>query len=228
MDHARGRRRAARCGFATIAAGGTTALAGPWILGSAFATATLFGAAAAPIAAGAVLVGLGVRLVRRNHHHFRFSQTDAIRRYALGYVVETALAGKGVVSLERVTQFIQSRAGRVKVRRATVESALRQLSIEFEAPITRQGGDLFFGFRNVKRQFLASHLMRRQLGLGTTVSGGTVFDTEDSREIADKRELDAFDRALKSLPVNEGSQRPTWRGGRMGRTNDAPLGPQIE
>ena len=85
-------------------------------------------------------------------------------------MVETALAGKGVVSLERATRLIQSRAGRVKVRRAAVEAALRRLALEFDAPITSQGGDLFFGFRNVKRQFLASHLLRRELRLGPRTS----------------------------------------------------------
>ncbi len=209
MDHARERRRTARVGLGVIAAGCVTAVAGPWVLGSAFSMSTLLGAGALSLAAGGILVGFGVRLVLRNHRHFRFSQSDALRRYALGYVVETALAGKGVVSLERATRFIQRRAGKAKVQRATVASALRELALEFDAPITSQGGDLFFGFRNVKRQFLASHLLRGQLHLGSTVSGGTVFDSGDSREAAERRELDAFDRALMSSGVSDMSSQPS-------------------
>ena len=67
-----------------------------------------------------------------------------------------------------------------------------------------KGGDLFFGFRNVKRQFLASHLLRRTLRLGSTVSGSTVFDSGDSREVAWRRELDAFDWAPTSSRAETG------------------------
>jgi hypothetical protein len=134
--------------------------------------------------------------VLRHHRRFRFRQRDTLRRYALGRVFETALAGKGVVSLERTVRLIQSRAGNLPVSRPGVEAALRELAAEFEAPITRQGGDVFFGFRNVKRQFLASHLLRRELALGHTVSGETVFDTSDPPEVASARELEAFDHAL--------------------------------
>lgn len=202
MDHTRERLRSARVGLGAIAAGCVTAGVGPWVLGPALGITTILGAAALSVAAGGILVGFGARLVLRNHRRFRFSQQDALRRYAFGCVVQTALAGKGVVSLERVTGLIQRRAGKVKVRKSKVEAALRELATEFDAPITSQGGDLFFGFRNVKRQFLASHLLRRTLRLGSTVSGSTVFDSGDSREVAWRRELDAFDRA----PTSSGSE----------------------
>ncbi len=80
--------------------------------------------------------------------------------------------------------------------RAAVRRALGQLAREFDAPITRLGGDLFFGFRNVKRQFLASQIQRTRLNLGRTAGGGTVFDSGDSPMAATRRELEAFDRAL--------------------------------
>jgi len=197
MDHNRERRRRARVGMSVVVAGAATAVAGPFVLGAALAGTPLLGAAAFAIATGASLVAFGVRLVRLNHRRFRFSQPEAIRRFVLGYVIETALAGKGVVSLKRARQFIQNRAGKAKVKRATVEGALRDLAADFDAPITTQGDDLFFGFRNVKRQFLASYLMRRELRLGNTVTGATVFDSEDT-------ELQAFDREL--LPPGAGGE----------------------
>ena len=57
-------------------------------------------------------------------------------------------------------------------------------------------GDLFFGFRNVKRQFLASHVVRRQIRLGNTASGRTVFDSADSPLSGSRRDLESFDREL--------------------------------
>jgi hypothetical protein len=203
MDHAReGRRRAHR--GTVMAAGGAVLVAGvPILLGvtaAALGHAGVVGTAAAgaggALVAGGVLLALGVRELMHHHPRFRFRQRDALRRYALGHVVQTALAGKGVVSLERTVRFIQARAGKRRVSAAAVEAALRDLAEEFGAPITTEGSDVFFGFRCVKRQFLASHLMRRQLALGRTVAGEAVFDTADTAAAAAARELAVFDREM--------------------------------
>ncbi len=124
------------------------------------------------------------------------SRQDTLRRHALGLVVQTALAGKGVVSLQRAIDYLAAREGRRPARRV-VEAALRDLAFDFDAPVTTLGGDLFFGFRNLKRQFLASDLVRRRLRLGHTAGGATVFDSADTPERAAARELEAFDRELK-------------------------------
>jgi len=192
MDHLGARDRRARFGVAAGVAGLSAIASVPLLVGASVAT----GGVVAVAVAGGALLATGVQEVGRHHRRFRFRQRDTLRRYALGYVVETALAGKGVVSLERTVRFIQGRAGKQRVSRAGVEAALRELAADFDAPITTQGGDLFFGFRNLKRQFLASHLVRRQLKLGRTVSGETVFDTEDSPGLASAREFEAFDREL--------------------------------
>jgi hypothetical protein len=121
---------------------------------------------------------------------------EAYRRHALGLVVQTALAGKGVVSLQRTVEYLRLRTGR-RVAPAAVEAALRELAADFGAPATRLEGDLFFGFRNVKRQFLASQVLRRQLRLARIARGETVFDSADSVARAGERELEAFDRDLR-------------------------------
>ncbi len=126
----------------------------------------------------------------------RFRDAETLRRYALGHVFETALKGKGVVSLDGTVKVLQSRAGKWRVSRSAVEKALEQLASEFEAPITELNGDRFFGFRNVKRQFLASQVQRTRLKLERTAGGRTVFDSGDAPLVAAQRELDAFDRAL--------------------------------
>lgn len=132
----------------------------------------------------------------RRYAYFRFRDPRELRRYALGYVIQTALAGKGVVSLERTVGYLQARAGRRRVRRSAVEAALRRLAAEFDAPISEVNGELFFGFRNVKRQFLASHVVRRRIRLGRIASGRTVFDTADSPSLAAARDLESFDLEL--------------------------------
>lgn len=121
---------------------------------------------------------------------------ERLRRHAFGLVVQTALAGKGVVSLQRTVEYLRARGGRSVSRRA-VAVALRELAADFEAPRTELDGDSFFAFRNVKRQFLASELVRRRVGLARTVWGETVFDTADSPARAAERELEAFDAGLE-------------------------------
>jgi hypothetical protein len=127
---------------------------------------------------------------------FFASRRERLRRQLLGPVFQTALAGKGVVSLERARAYLRSRERRAPAR-AAVERALRELAVDFDAPVTRLDGDLFFGFRSVKRQFLASHLVRRRLRLRHTAEGEAVFDTADSRVRAAARDLEAFDRELR-------------------------------
>lgn len=132
----------------------------------------------------------------RHSIRHRFRDRRTLRRYALGHVVQTALAGKGVVSLEGTVRYLRRRVGTRRVSRAAVEGALRQLADEFDAPVTEIGGDLFFGFRNVKRQFLASRVVRRRICLGSTASGRVVYDSSDSPAAAAERELELFDAEL--------------------------------
>jgi hypothetical protein len=143
--------------------------------------------------------GLIGRLLHTVLHHpyFRYRDRRVLRRYALGHVIQTALGGKGVVSLGRTVTYLQARAGKRRVSRSAVEGALRQLAQEFDAPITEVEGELFFGFRNVKRQFLAAHVVRRQIHLARTPSGPTVFDSADSSLVASQRDLESFDRELE-------------------------------
>ena len=191
MDHARTARSRVGLGLLSIGVGAAALTGAPVLL----ATSGELGALGA-LAGGSLALAVGVRSVLRHHPYFRFRQVRTLRRYALGHVVETALAGKGVVSLQRTVRFIQGRAGKRRVKRSAVEAALRELAREFDAPITIEGDDLFFGFRHVKRQFLASRLVRKSLSLGRSVHGQTVFDSGDSPLEATERELAAFDSEL--------------------------------
>ena len=164
--------------------------------------AVLAAVAGTSAAAAFVITGKAVR--RFSTLPFvRQRSAKTLRRYALGYVFETALRGKGVVSLDRTVAYLRSRAGGRRIRRKTVETALRQLALEFEAPVIELNGDLFFGFRNVKRQFLASQVQRIRLDLERKDDGRTIFDSGDAR-IAAERELEDFDRALLEPPLPPG------------------------
>ncbi|MSR20112.1 MAG: hypothetical protein EXR91_03930 [Gemmatimonadetes bacterium] len=204
-DPMRSSRRNARREAVTLGlsvAGIVASLAAPWLMLGASIPAL----SATAVAAGAVLLGCGRNVLGaiQRHRRFRSRHTPTVRRYLLGLVIQTALAGKGGVSLDRAVRYIAARMEETPVRRDVVERALRELASELDAPITEFAGDLFFGFRNVKRPFLASLLVRRREHLGRTVSGATVFDTADSPLMAAARGLEAFDRALL-----EGTVAPT-------------------
>ena len=159
-------------------------------------------AGVAGASAGAAFAVSGSLLRRLSRlPRFRRRHPETLRRYALGYVFETALKGKGVVSLDRTVAYLRARTGDGRIPRRRVEGALRRLAQEFDAPVTELNGDLFFGFRNVKRQFLASQVQRDRLKLERKAAGRTVYDSGDSELDAAARELDDFDRALREPPM---------------------------
>ncbi|NNF13386.1 MAG: hypothetical protein HKN72_09190 [Gemmatimonadetes bacterium] len=153
-------------------------------------------AAVAGISAGAAFVAVDAAArVVRGLPWVRVRRAETLRRYLLGYVFETALRGKGVVSLSRAVAYLKSRTG-LRVSRRKVDRILQTLAIEFDATELTLGEDRFFGFRNVKRQFLASHVQRVRLRLERRASGSAVFDSGDDHEAAADRELELFDRDL--------------------------------
>lgn len=195
---------------AAYSAGLAASVAIPWITLTQYGAVwppTILGSVAALSTLGVFGFGRGALRALSGHRFFRFRRPQTLRRYALGHVFETALKGKGVVSLDRTVRYLQARAGNRKVSRSAVEKALRQLAEEFEAVVTEHNGDFFFGFRNVKRQFLASHVQRRVLKLSCTALGRTIYDSADSALEAAERELQAFD-----LDLTEGLATPSELG----------------
>jgi hypothetical protein len=132
-----------------------------------------------------------------SRHPFRALSRRELRRFVLGHIYRVALGGKGVVSLDRAVAFVQTRVPRWRIRRSRMEAVLRGLAAEFDAPITAEGNGLFFGFRSIKRQFLASELVRCQLDLERRATGRIVFDSADSPMEAQRREIEMFDEELQ-------------------------------
>lgn len=165
-------------------------------------------ASAAGAAAGAAFV-LTESLVRRvtRHPRVRLRRDATIRRYLLGHVFETALRGKGVVSVRRAVAHLRTRTG-VFLSHRQVERVLHGLAAEFDATELVLEGDRFFGFRNVKRQFLASGLHRTKLAVEGQVMGAAIFDSGDRDEAAAERELRLFDHDLAREPRPDDRDRP--------------------
>jgi len=202
----RGRGRCETFQLALSLGGLGAAIAVSWLALGPSGSTVVFAAAAA--ATGLVLVGPRVRRALEDLPLLRFSTRANLRRYLLGHVVESALAGTGIVSATRAAEYLRARAGGRRVRRAAVEAALRELAAEFDATVSETNGERFFRFRNVKRQFLASHMVRKRMRLARTASGPTVFDTADSPEVATARELREFDRALSEGRPRRGEKKP--------------------
>lgn len=141
---------------------------------------------------------------RWSRRPFRRLAKRELRRFLLGHVYQVALAGKGVVSLDRAVEFVRIRAGGRRIRRTRIAAVLRGLAAEFDGPITVQSGGVFFGFRNLKQQFLASEHVRARFDAMRRVTGRIIFDSGDSPAEAERRELDLFDRDLGVEPDRRG------------------------
>ena len=154
-------------------------------------------AAVAGASAGAAFAAVEAvtRIVGR-HPRIRLRREETIRRHLLGYVFETALRGKGLVSLNHAVAYLESRTRGLRLSRRRVDRALQALAAEFDAADLTLEGDRFYGFRNVKRQFLASHVQRVRLRLQRKAAGSAVYDSGDTEESAAARELLLFDQDL--------------------------------
>jgi hypothetical protein len=134
---------------------------------------------------------LGVR--REN----RAREARNVRRLVLGLVYREALAGGGSVTAEAATAHVQARMKDRTVDPSEVEAALHQLAAEFDADVSSgEGGPLRFSFPAIRKQFLASEAVRRQLKLEDRKIGEVVYSSGDSEEEAYDREGAAFDREL--------------------------------
>ena len=119
-----------------------------------------------------------------------------VRRVLLGLVYRRALEA-GDVGLEDAYAHVSSRLDGQVVSRASVERVLHDLAAEFDADVlSDESGALRFRFPSVREQFAASETVRRTLQLENRALGEIVYDTSDSREEAEARDLALFDRQL--------------------------------
>ena len=136
---------------------------------------------------------LGVR--REN----RAREARNVRRLVLGLVYREALAGGGSVTVEAATKHVQAKIKDRTVDPSEVEAALHQLQAEFDADVSSGeagAGSLRFSFPAIRKQFLASETIRRQLKLEDSKIGQAVYSSADSPAEASERDRAAFDREL--------------------------------
>ena len=136
---------------------------------------------------------LGVR--REN----RAREARNVRRLVLGLVYRQALAGGGGITVDAATAHVKAKMKDRTVDRSEVEAALHQLAAEFDADVTSgegQDGPLRFSFPAIRKQFLASETVRRNLKLEDTRIGQVVYSSGDSAEEESERDQAAFDREL--------------------------------
>jgi len=136
---------------------------------------------------------LGVR--REN----RAREARNVRRLVLGLVYREALAGGGPITVDAANAHVKARMKDRTVDPSEVEAALHQLAAEFDADVTSgEGGDgpLRFSFPAIRKQFLASETVRRNLKLEDTRIGQVVYSSGDSAEEESERDQAAFDREL--------------------------------
>ena len=130
-----------------------------------------------------------------------------VRRLVLGLVYREALAGRGAVTAEAAAGYVRGRLKDQVVDHSEVESALHSLAAELDADVTSgPDGGLVFAFPAIRREFVASETMRRQLLLEDRVLGDIVYSSADSSRKGAKRdaqrEMDEFDRQLAGAEMD--------------------------
>ena len=136
---------------------------------------------------------LGVR--REN----RAREARNVRRQVLGLVYRKALSGGGSVTVEAATAHVQAKMKDQKVDPSAVAAALHQLAAEFDADVSSgeaEDGSLRFSFPAIRKQFVASEMVRRRLKLEDAKLGEVVYSSADSAAEASERDQAAFDREL--------------------------------
>lgn len=120
-----------------------------------------------------------------------------VRRVLLGLVHEMALKKGAGVLVEPATAYVAARLKDQVVRKSDVESALHELATEFDADVEPDAeGTLIFRFPKLREAFAASEAVRRVLELDAQALGAIVYHSGDTSAEADRRDLEAFDRAL--------------------------------
>ena len=200
-------------GFSLVA--GATA---PWFIFPQLGiggTAALVGLVLIPVVFSVLFFSVPLLRVLGVRRENRAREARNVRRLVLGLVYREALAGGGSVTAEAATAHVQARMKDRTVDPSAVEAALHQLAAEFDADVSsgevgpsgaerssapdarsRGGSPLRFSFPGIRKQFLASERVRRQLKLEDAELGDVVYSSADSAEEASERDRAAFDRKL--------------------------------
>ena len=180
----------------TLAAGATA----PWFIFPQLGiggTAALVGLVLIPVVFSVLFFSVPLLRVLGVRRENRAREARNVRRLVLGLVYRKALGEGGSVTAEEATAHVQAKMKDRTVEPSEVEAALHQLAAEFDADVSsEEGGPLRFSFPAIRKQFLASELVRRRLRLDEGELGDVVYSSADSEEEAYDRDEAAFAREL--------------------------------
>jgi hypothetical protein len=156
-----------------------------------------------------------VGVLRRN----RRRQDRNLRRVLLGQVFQASLSAKGAQwvttsgALERGRHLLLPSGGTNRERRASrvasnlpaelewddrFQAQLQKLTAEFDGEVEElPDGTARYRFPDIRRQFQGAERMRRSLRLETQEVGEIVYASDETREEADRREVEAFQREME-------------------------------
>ena len=156
-----------------------------------------------------------VGVLRRN----RKRQERNLRRVLLGQVFQASLSAKGTEwvttrgALERGRHLLLPSRGTSRGRQAfraesnfpaesewdaRFQAQLQKLTAEFDGEVEElPDGTARYRFPEVRRQFQGSERTRRALRLETQEVGEIVYASDETREEADRREVEAFQREME-------------------------------
>ncbi len=133
-----------------------------------------------------------------------------VRRLVLGLVYREALAGRGAVTVEAAAGYVRNRLKDQAVDDVEVEAALHSIAAEFNADVTSGAdGSLVFTLPAIRREFVASEMVRQGLALENRKLGDIVYSSADSSVEASKRDLDEFDRQLAGAEMDLSGYLPS-------------------
>ncbi len=166
-----------------------------WLAG----TAGFWGLVIIPVVFSVLFFSIPLLRVLGVRRENRAREARNVRRLVLGLVYREALAGGGSITVEAATKHVQAKIKDRTVDPSEVEAALHQLAAEFDADVSSGeagAGSLRFSFPAIRKQFLASETIRRQLKLEDSKIGPAVYSSADSPAETSERDRAAFDREL--------------------------------
>lgn len=122
---------------------------------------------------------------------------ENVRRALLPVVYGSALKSQRTITVRDAVQWVRSAIRERDTSAEVVEEEFHKLAAEFDADVAPGAdGELHFDFSAVREAYQAGEAVREAAGLEHQRLGPVVYDTEDTTEEANRRDLEGFDREL--------------------------------
>ena len=133
-----------------------------------------------------------------------------VRRLVVGMVYREALAGRGAVTVDGAVGYVRTRLKDQPVDHSEVEASLHALASELNADVSAGAdGGLVFTFPAIRREFVASETVRREMALDDRELGDVVYSSADTPSEASERDMAEFDRELAAAEMDLSGYLPS-------------------